>query len=181
MKSLKKVSIFLCLLILTSCYESLDFDQINDHVSKQTVTSALTFFTVKPIQFFDETGVQQYTISDITQFEGLNNQFVRDNLVKIDFNAQIKNEFDRDVSIQVEFLDRNNDVVYSFTPIIVAENELQYTYFEEIEIATNKPILNTKFVRISTSVENTGTQMNPNDISEFVFKSSVTLHIESSF
>lgn len=180
MKSPTKISLIICFFVFSSCYESLDFNQLKGHVSKPVFSSALTYYTVVPAQFFNAAGIQQNSISDITQFKGFENSYIKDNLVKIDFNAEIKNGFDREVTILVDFLNKNDAVVYSFTPIIVEGGNLNFTFLEEIEIALNKNILNTTKVRISTEIENTGTQMNPADTREFVFKSSVTLFLESS-
>ena len=58
---------------------------------------------------------------------------------------------------------------------------MSYTYLEEIIIEDNPLILNTKKVKITAELENTGIQLNLNDPSEFEFKSSVTMYIESSF
>lgn len=181
MKSLQKISLILSLFILNSCYESLDFNQIDDYVSKPVFTSALTFFKVIPAKFFDSSGtIQQNSITDVSDFEIFQNSFIRDNVVKIVFNAETKNEFDRDVTIQVDLLNENNTSVYSFTPIFVESNNINPPLFtEEIVIASNLNILNTTQVRIRAKLENTGTQMNPNDTSEFEFKSSVTFYIES--
>ena len=179
MKSLKKISFLLSFFLLFSCAESLDTSQLDDFVSEPIITSALTFFTAVPGQFFDATGVQQNTITDISEFKGFEKGFVRDNVVKLDFNAEIKNEFDRDVTIQVEFLNVNNFITYSFTPIVVSDNDLDFKYLEEIIIASNPNILTTTQVRISAEIENTGTQMNPSDTSEFEFKSAITFYIES--
>lgn len=169
------------LLNLTSCYEKLDFDQIEDYVLKPVLTSSLTNFTLLPIQFFNDLGVQSFRTSDVTEFEIFNNSFIRDNVVKIEFFAEIKNEFDRDVIINITFLDINNNPVFTFTPIEVNSNDVDYTYLEEIEIAGNPSILNTFKVKIEAELENTGTQMNPNSKDEFNFKSSITVFIESEF
>jgi hypothetical protein len=180
MKSLFKISIFLCFFVLSSCYESLDFNQVDDYVSKPVFTSALTYFTLFPTQFFDSNGNQKNSVSDITNFDGFQNKFVKDNLVKLDFNAEIKNEFDREVIIQIDLLNNNNAITYVFDPIIVESGSLNYLFFKEIEIATNRNILNTEKVRITVSANYTGVPMNANDISEFKFKSSLTAFIEAS-
>jgi hypothetical protein len=70
--------------------------------------------------------------------------------------------------------------VYTFTPIIIQGNTLNFKYLEEIEIAANPSILNTTKVKITAELENTGIQLNLNDPSEFEFKSSVTMYLESS-
>lgn len=179
MKSLK-ISILFCLFTLTSCYESLDFNQLDNYVSKPILTSALTYFKVVPAKFFDSSGtIQRYNITEITNFDAFQNQFIKDNLVKFDFNAEVKNEFDRDVTLTIELL-ANNTTVYTFVPIFIKSQELNFTYLEEIDIATNPSILRTTQIKITAELENTGIQMDVNDLSEFEFKSSVTFYIESS-
>ena len=101
--------------------------------------------------------------------------------MRLEFNAEIKNELDRDVTINVDFLDRISRLTYSFTAIIVDSNDLDYIYLEAIDIVSYPDILNTSKVRVRLELENTGVPLNPMDTSEFEFKSSVTLFIESSF
>lgn len=180
MISPKKIYTLLCFLVLTSCYESLDFQQLEDYVSKPVFTSSLIYLKVLPAHFFDSSGEnQQNKISDITVFKGFENEFLRDNTVKVDFNVEVKNEFDREVTFEVDLLNLNNAVVYSFTPIVVQSKDLEYTFFEEIIIAQNKNVLNTSKVRISVEIENEGAPLNPQDISAFELKSSMSLYVES--
>lgn len=181
MKPLNKISILLCLFVFNSCYESLDFKQLDAVILKPILTSALIHFTVVPSQFFDSAGIQQNSISDITNINGLQNVLTEEYLVKLDFNAEIKNELDRGVTFTVEFLNSNGDVVYTFMPIVIGAEVLNYSYLEEVEVVFNPGILDSNKVRITAELENTGVPLDTNDIREFVFKSSVTLYIESSF
>lgn len=177
---INKIVFVLGILLLNSCAEALDFNQLEDYVLQPVYTSALTYFKVTPIQFFDQNGIQQNSREDITDFIVFENSYFRNNIVKLDFNAQFKNEFDRDVVIQVDFLDANNIVVYAFTTIIVESQDVSPpAYTEEIIIANHPNILSTTQVRFRAFLEDTGTQMNPLDTSEFEFKSSVSLFIES--
>ena len=181
MKSSSKFAIIASFFMLISCAESLDFNQIDNYVYKPIFTASLTYFTVVPAIFFDSSGtIQQNSISETTNFDAIQSQFVKENLVKLDLDVAIKNEFNREVTIRVEFLN-NNVTVYTFTPIVIQGNTLNFKYNEEIEIAANPSILNTTQVKITAELENTGIQMNLNDPSEFEFKSSVTMYIESSF
>ncbi len=134
MKLYNKISIILCLFVLTSCYESLDFKQLDNVILKPIFTSALTYFNVSPFRFFDSAGVQQNSISDITNIDGLQNVFNEEYLVKLDFNAEIKNELDRGVTFIVEFLNSNSTVVHTITPIVVGAEVLNYTYLEELKL-----------------------------------------------
>jgi len=181
MKSFKKYSILSYFFIFFSCSESLDFNQLDDYVSKPIFTAALTYFKVVPAKFFDSSGtIQRNSVTEITNFDVLQNQFIKDNLVKFDLNAQIKNEFDRDATINIQFLNANNVAVYTFSPIFIESKNTNFNYLEEIVITANPTILSTTKIKITAELENTGIQMDVNDPSEFEFKSSVTFYLESS-
>ena len=179
----KNIALIFSLFILISCAESLDFKQIEAYTLKPVFTTALVSFKAKPIQFFDSSGtIQKNSVSDVFEFKGFDENYLRNNVVKLIFNAEFKNEFDRDVTIQVDFLNRNNIIIYSFSPIFVESFDVNPAPFEEeIIIANNLQVLNATQVKITASLENTTTQLNPTDTSEFDFKSSVTLFIESEF
>ncbi len=181
MKSSNYISILICFFVLTSCYENLDFKQFDDFVSKKKITLALNYFSLVPSQFFSSSGVPESQISDITNIEIFQNENLIIDIVKIDFNTAIKNGFDRDITITVEFLNNENAVIYTFTPTSIASKDLNYRYLEEIEIASNPDIVNTSKVKITVSLENSGTPLNLNDIAKFEFKSSMTVYVESSF
>ncbi|WP_155810401.1 hypothetical protein [Polaribacter sp. Hel_I_88] len=173
----------MALCIVAGCTETLDFTQIEDYKLKPVVTAALASFTAKPIQFFDSSGtIQNNSVSDVFEFKGFDERYLRNNVVKLIFNAEFKNEFDRDVTIQVDFLNSSNIIIYSFSPIFVESFDVNPPPFEEeIIIADNLQVLNTTQVKITASLENSTTGLNPSDPSEFDFKSSVTLFIESAF
>ena len=177
----KKICIFLSIFLITSCYESLDFKQLNKLLIKPVFTLSLNYFSIIPSQFISSNGTQQISISDITDIRGFQDVYITNDIVRLEFNAEIKNELDRDVTINVDFLDRISRLTYSFTAIIVDSNDLDYIYLEAIDIVSYPDILNTSKVRVRLELENTGVPLNPMDTSEFEFKSSVTLFIESSF
>ena len=179
MKSLRKTIYFTLLLFLSSCSDNLNFNQLDDLVITPVYTSSLAYFTILPFQFFDETGtVQQSEISDISGFRVFENIYIKNNLVRIDFNVEVKNEFERDFTLNVEFLDDNNNITYKFSPLNIDATNLDYTYLEEIDVVANKNIKNTTQVKINARIENSTTPLNASDTKEFEFKSAVTLYIE---
>lgn len=181
MKSLKKISILCCFFIFFSCSESLDFNQLDNYNLKPIFTSSLTYFKVTPAKFFDSSGtIQKNSITEITNFDVLKNQFIKDNLIEFDLNVEVNNEFDRNVTINVEFLNSNNFPVYTFSSIFIKRKQLNFKYLEKIYITPNSIILNTQKIKITAELENTGIQMDVNDPSEFEFKSSLTFYLESS-
>jgi hypothetical protein len=180
MNPLKKISIIISLFLLTGCAEKLDFNQFDDFTLTPVLTSALAYFKAQPFQFFDETGVQQNSKTEVLEFELFQDSFIVNNVVQMVFNAEFKNELDRDVHLQVDLLSNTSATIYSFKPIFVASRVSNPPAYEEaISIALTPSILNVTQVRIIASLEDTGTPMNPADTSEFELKSSITLFIES--
>ena len=169
------------LFLLTSCYESLDFNLLNEFLVKPVFTLSLNYFSIVPSQFISSNGTQQISITDITEINGLQDVYITNDIVRLEFNAEIKNELDRGVTISVDFLDRIGGLTYSFTAITVESKGLDYIYLEAIDIVAYPDILNTSKVRVKLELENTGAPFNLDDTSEFEFKSSATLFIESSF
>lgn len=179
MKFLKIIALVFLFFTIQSCYEKLNFNQVDEIVYRPIFTSSLTNFTLLPAQFFNNQGIQQNSVSDSTTFDLLQDDLLQKEMFKIDFYAEMKNEFDRDLTINVQFLDENNSIVYNFSPIQVPSSTTNTTYLEEILINQNPAILNTVRVLISVELEHTGTQMNPNSTDEFELKSSITAYIES--
>lgn len=178
----QKTSVLLCLVIFFSCTERLDFNQLEDYKLTPVLTAALTFFKVQPFQFFDEDGNQQNNREEIVDFRLFENIFIRENVIKMVFNAEFKNELDRDVTIEIEFLDDNNNLVYPLETISVNSFDTDPPpYEEEIIIAFEPEILTANRVRINAILGNSVDPLDPNDTREFEFKSSVTLFVESEF
>ena len=93
----KKICIFLSIFLITSCYESLDFKQLNKLLIKPVFTLSLNYFSIIPSQFISSNGTQQISISDITDITGFQDVYITNDIVRLEFNAEIKNELDRDV------------------------------------------------------------------------------------
>jgi hypothetical protein len=181
MKSFKRISFLLSFFICASCSDELDFNQLDDYVNTPVITSALGYFTIVPAKFFNADGtVQGNSIVDISEFRGFEQAFIRDNVVKLVLNSEFRNEFDRDVTIRIDFLNNNGIITHRFEPAVIQSNDLNPSPFsEEIIIASNRNVLNTTQLRITVELEDTGTQMNPSDVSEFELKSAITFYLES--
>ena len=181
MNSIKVICFFLCSLCIISCSKNLDFSQIDDYVASPIYTFSLTYFKVTPSNFIDAvTGNEIDLPADVSDFKVFENEFIRKNLVKAVFNVEIKNELDRDVILQFNFLDDANNPVYQFDQINISANTLNFTYEETLEVSTNENILNATRVSVKINLSPSVTPLEPSDTSEFEFKSSVILFIETN-
>lgn len=177
--SLKKlIPILFCFLAITSCVDNLDFSQIEDYSVSPEYTVSLTYFSILPFQFYNLAGNQESQKTDITDFRVFQNSYIRKNLVKVDFNVEIKNEFDRDFTLQIDFLNENMNLTHSFNELKVNANNLNYTFDETVEVRTNPNIKNTTRVRVIV-IDNSSAPIDPSDTTEFDFKSSAKIYIDT--
>ena len=180
MNPYRSKSLIICFLALFSCANNLDFDQINDYSVTPTISASLAYFTILPSRFFDSTGNQSITvIEDESEIRVLDNSFFQEKLVKIDFYIAIKNEFDNDFSVQVDFLDDDRILMGSLNEIRVEAKELDFEYKETIEVSVNPNILNARILRVTLRIDNTATPLNSLNIDEFQFKSSVITYLDT--
>ena len=181
MISLKKLALFCCLIMFFSCAEKLDLKQIEDYVATPTYTASLTYFKVTPSLFVNASGiVTDPEIIDVTDFRVFENDYIRKNLVKVDFNVEINNQIDRNFDIEVTMLNDNNVPVYNFSNLNVSANEINFTHEEEVDISLFPGIKSATKVRVVIRMQAGSSPLSPQDIEEFEFKSSAKLYLEVS-
>jgi hypothetical protein len=181
MNFFKKISFVLCVLFVISCSQKLDFSQIEEYIASPIYTSSLAYFKVTSSNFIDaDTGNEIDLPADVSDFRVFENEYIKQNLVKAIFNVEIKNELNRDVVLEFALLDDDNNLVYQFEQLNITANTLDFMYEETLEIGTNENILNTTRVSVKMYLSSSAIPLEPNDTSEFEFKSAVTLFIETN-
>ena len=100
-------------------------------------------------------------------------------MIKLDFNIEIKNEFDKVFIIQIEFLNQNNSLTHRFEEIKISANDLDFKFLEEIDVNSNQNVKNTTKVRINVKLENPLLPIDPNDTTELELKSSLKLYFDT--
>tara|TARA_R110002124_G_scaffold86577_6_gene223736 strand:+ start:1982 stop:2536 length:555 start_codon:yes stop_codon:yes gene_type:complete len=183
MKNIRKTPIFLIFIFLfSSCVKYVDFEQIEDLTVEPVFTSSLVYFTLDQVTFFDRiNSVEVITpISKTSKFLSLNSSFVKNNLIKLELEFEISNQFDRDFTINVEFLDDNNTRTHRFNTFNVDANNLNYAQKEVINIINNQLFLSSTKIRVSVqlSPSNNGAVINPNVVKNLVFKTAGTFFLK---
>ncbi|MEE9408758.1 MAG: hypothetical protein V3V28_11865 [Polaribacter sp.] len=180
MSTLTKIPLLFFLLAFISCADNLDFNQIDDYNATPAITSSLIYFTVLPIQFFDATGTALvFEVIDESEIRVFDNDFVRDKFVKVDFNIEIKNEFDRDFAIQIDLLNGNNTITHRFDELEILANNLTFTNKQTVEVSANLNIKNSTRIRVTIKIENTTTPLDKENTDKFEFKSSATIYFNT--
>jgi hypothetical protein len=176
-----KIGFILIFIFLSSCSENLDFAQTDDFSASPVVKSSLAYFTLRSFNFINPiTGTEILNLPpDESDFRPFDNDFIRNNLIRVVFDVEVKNEITRDFSLLVELLDDSGAVVYTLRQLDVSARNLAYTYQETVEIIANQDIVNATRVRISVNLSSSTNPLIANDPSELEFKSSLTLFIET--
>jgi hypothetical protein len=123
MKNIRKTPLFLIFIFLfSSCIKHVDFEQIEDLKAEPVFKTSLVYFTLNQITFFDRINSLEIIapISRSSKFLSLNSSYVRENLIKLEF--EIINQFDRDFRVNFEFLDENNTVTHRFDTFNIDAN-----------------------------------------------------------
>ena len=104
------------ILILTlfsfSCASDLDFNQVNDLKLEPILVSNLAYFDV-PANQFVANGVEQTITVDTPTIDIFNDAFFKDNLAKAEFFFEINNTIKRAYTLDLVYLDNNNQALYS--------------------------------------------------------------------
>lgn len=181
MKFPKIVYIFICTLFFASCSQNLDFSQIDDFSVSSVYNNSLVYFKLTPSKFIDPNSGNEIDLpTDVTNITFFQYRFIKKNLAKAVFNLEIKNEIHRDIDIQVNFLNSNNNIVYQLNQLNIAANQLDFKHEEIVEVSGNPSILNATRVSVKVNLSPSGTALSSSDTSEFEFKSSVSLFIETN-
>ncbi|WP_299122118.1 hypothetical protein [uncultured Tenacibaculum sp.] len=174
---LKRYCLFLLLgFTFLSCVKNVDLDQVNDFNSKPKFIASLVFFKIPALSFLDNTNTEiTGPITDRSNLTVIEEEVVQDNLLEIVFDFEITNPFNRNININIEFLDDSNVVTYAVTPLLIQANTPKFQHKETITISSSPLFLNTRKIRTSLElITTTGAPIDPNDLNEFIFKSAGT-------
>lgn len=183
MKNIRKTPIFLIFIFLfTSCIKHVDFEQIEDLTAEPTFKSSLVYFTLNQVTFFDRINSLEIVapISKTSNFLSLNSSFVRKNLIKLELEFEINNQFDRDFTVDFQFLDDNNNVTLSLQTFNIAANNLKFSHKETILVSGNQSFLSSTKTRVlvQLSPNNNNNVINPNIEKKLVFKTAGTFFLK---
>ena len=181
MSFFKKYSKFFIGLLFFSCSQSLDFEQADEYTTNSMLTSSLLFFTIDANDFAPTSGGTAVTqISETTDFKLFENTFIKDNLVKIDFNFEVINSLNHDFIVEIILFDKDNNPVYSFSDLPITATTLDFKQQESIDIVINPNIKNFTRVDINLRLADPLATISSTDLGSLEFKSAVTVYLNGS-
>jgi len=159
--------------LLSSCVNNLDFDDHSLNISPVYETPLISFSFAQE-KFVDViNNVPIVSVSESSRIEAFDNPVVQDYLRKIELDLEIDNEINRDVTVVVDFLNANSQIVHTLLPFQVSANSLNNSFNPVINVGSTPGILQTRRIQITITISS-GPLLDPNIFREFRFKSKGT-------
>ena len=183
MNLLKIYSTALITIFFLSCSQSLDFKQLEEYTIMPSISSSLVFFSIDASNFNTLiSGLPAaIEVNETTDFKLLENSFIKQNLVQLDFNFKIKNEFNRDFLLDINLLDAQSNTIHKvFDGFEISGNALDISAEVVLIIEDFPEVLNFTKVQFIIGLKDTTTILDATSLSKIEFKSSVVMHLEST-
>lgn len=171
------LGMLILLLFSFSCASDLDFDQVNDVKIEPVFIANLAYFDILANQFVNG-GVEQTVIFDVPTVDVFNDSFFRQRLKKIELSYEMINTIQRAYSVELVFLDRNNQPVHTldfFVPAYTGvENKISKT--ETFEYAQLDLLKKTTKIAFTLRMF-PGTPLTESSTGSLKMRSSVTAYL----
>ncbi|QTD36956.1 hypothetical protein JL193_12580 [Polaribacter batillariae] len=177
MTKLRKTFFLIIALCFFSCYQSLDFDQLEDYVITPSYTTALATFSINALALTSPPATE---ITEKTNFEIFKNTFFRDYSVRLDFEFEIINEINRDFVLEITLLDENDFEIYQLQDLNISANERDFEQKEIIDIIVNPNVKDFTRVEILLRLQDPTIPISTLDNGTIKLKSAATIYLEKS-
>lgn len=111
-KNLFKIAFLTLFLMSASCVKDVDLDQYEEIVLTPQAAMDLIYFTVTSNDFSGGSGGEE-SVQDETRLDFLDDDYIQNDLVRVDFNFKIQNTFQSPVTTTIRFLSPSNSVQHT--------------------------------------------------------------------
>mgnify|MGYP006124352195 FL=1 len=180
MNLLKIYSTAIITIFFLSCSQPLDFEQLEEYTIMPSISSSLVFFSIDASNFNTIiSGIPTSTeVNETTDFKLLENSFIKQNLVQLDFNFEIKNEFNRDFLLDVNLLDADSNTIHKvFEGFEIRGNSLDISAEVLLIIEDFPQVVNFTKVQFIIGLKDTITILDASNLSKIECKSSLVIRL----
>ena len=117
-------------------------------------------------------------ITKIVDFEIFKNSFIKENIVNLDLEFEVANEFNRNITVEISLLDANDNLIYDLKNLKISANNLNFRQKEIIDITINQNITNFTRVLFTISLDDKSTPIAASDLGIIEFKSAAVIYLE---
>ena len=183
MNLLKIYSTALMTIFFLSCSQPLDFKQLEEYKIMPSISSSLVFFSIDASNFnIIISGIPAATeVNETTDFKLLENSFTKQNLVQLDFNFEIKNEFNHVFLLDINLLDAQSNTIHKvFDEFEISGNALKISEEVVLIIQDFPEVVNFTKVQFIIGLKDTTTILDASSLSKIECKSYLVMHLEST-
>ena len=180
MNLLKIYSTAFVTIFFLSCSQPLDFEQLEEYTIMPSITSSFVFFSIDAANFNSIiSGIPAVTeVNETSDFKLLENSFIKQNLVKLDFYFEIKNEFNRAFLLDVNLLDAQSNTIHKvFEGFEISGNTLKISAEVLLIIEDFPELVNFTKVQFIIGLKDTTTKLDASSSSKIECKSSLVMHL----
>ena len=180
MNLLKIYSTALMTIFFLSCSQPLDFKQLEEYKIMPSISSSLVYFSIDASNFNTIiSGLPAATeVNETTNFKLLENSFIKQNLMQLDFNFKIKNDFNRIFLLDINLLDAQSNTIHKvFDGFEISGNALDISAEVVLIIEDFPEVLNFTKVQFIIGLKDTTTKLDASSSSKIECKSSLVMHL----
>ena len=166
-------------IIFISCVNDVDFDQAENLQINPVVEANAFYFAISSNQFVDNNGMAINTIQDSSEMKLFNDEFIKDNVKKIELLYEFTNAVDRSFTANLVFKDAADATVHNMTVPVQPGNSINpviTTHTETFETTTLDALKQAVKVDFSVVVGN-GTNPVPANITALKLRSKATIYL----
>ena len=117
-------------------------------------------------------------MNETTDFKLLENSFIKQNLVQLDFNFEIKNEFNHVFLLDINLLDAQGNTIHKvFDGFEISGNALKISAEVVLIIQDFPEVVNFTKVQFIIGLKDTATILDASNLSKIECKSSLVMHL----
>ena len=175
-KVISILQLIIVIATITSCVKDVDFDQADNILLTPVLASSILYTEVEASRF-SENGMEIEIVRDsIDNIEIFRDEFVKDNLVKVELSFEAANTINRTFNLQIDFLNDTNELQHMLSFDVLQSssgNDVLTNYTEIFEDASLDVLkLTTKMVITLTLYPSSdGSMLNEDSIGKVALKS----------
>lgn len=134
MKLLFRLALLSIFFVATSCVKDMDLDQAQEIVIPPSVALDLIYATIDSSDFVSTGASGPLIARDEVRLEFLDDDYIRDGLMRADYNFIFENSFTQSFNAKITFLSESNRVKYRVDFVIPAGSAASPTTIDYTEI-----------------------------------------------
>jgi hypothetical protein len=171
-----KMYIYLMVLgcfLLESCVRDVDFDQLDDIEINTIHNVSLIHFDMDPSNFLDDFENEVLMSSDTIALPILGGNYTINYLNQAELKYKFSNSFDRNGSLEIEFLDAYNGSLFTLQKIYIDANISNFEVTQEFDDFELQRFFDTERIVVNLKLSNGSNPLDQNQT--YLFSSQMAL------